>query len=134
MSGPLPQGTTVFVTVMRPASSSPGIGIARLVAVSPIGRDLLAAKIAERLPALFVQAALPDLLLPGPPLTLLVQTMLPDGLLLAHAASAILHRAARREEMISAWSEDMPIIVGAAMRLVDTALGRPAATATAAVH
>jgi|GEM_PF-2125345 len=123
MSRPLPQGSTLFVTVMRPAPSSTGIGIARLVAMSPLGERFLAEQIAQRLPALFKQAALPDLLLPGPPLTMLLQVMLPDGELLAHAASAILHRAAQRDEMISAWSRDMPHIVGSTMRLVDKALG-----------
>lgn len=123
MSRSLPQGSTMFVTIMRPAPTSSGIGLARLVAVTPVGQQFLAEQIAQRLPALFGQAALPDLLLPGPPLTMLLQTVLPDGELLAHAASAILHRAARREEMIAAWSRDMPHIVGSMMRLVDKALG-----------
>lgn len=109
---PVPEGSVIVVTVFRPASSSTGIGTCRLIAQTPLSAPCVADEIAARLPFLFADAALPDLLLPGPPLTMLLQVMLPTGQLVAHAASANLLCAASRSDMIAAWKRDLLDIVG----------------------
>lgn len=110
---PVPEGAVIVVTVFRPASSSSDIGTCRLIAQTPLPAPCVADEIAARLPFLFADAALPDLLLPGPPLTMLLQVMLPTGQLVAHAASANLLRAASRSDMLDAWKRDLPEIVEA---------------------
>lgn len=110
---PVPQGSAIVVTVFRPASSSTGIGVCRLIAQTPLSAPCVAEELATRLSALFSDAALPALLLPGPPLTMLLQVMLPTGQLVAHAASANLLRAARLDDMVAAWKRDLPEIVAA---------------------
>ena len=68
MSGfAIPEGAVIIVTVFRPASSSTGIGNCRLIAQTPLSAPCVAKEIADRLPALFADAALSNLLLPGPP-------------------------------------------------------------------
>ena len=134
---PIPEGAVIIVTVFRPASSSTGIGTCRLIAQTPLSAPCVAEEIAARLPFLFADAALPDLLLPGPPLTMLLQVMLPTGQLVAHAASANLLRAASRSDMIAAWKRDLPEIAavtfaGVARKL--EAQSRLAPVQTAAVH
>lgn len=112
----IPEGAVIVVTVFRPASSSTGIGTCRLIAQTPLSAPCVAEEIAARLPALFADAALPALLLPGPPLTMLLQVMLPTGQLVAHAASATLLRAAQLAEMTAAWQRDLPEIVAATIK------------------
>ena len=134
---PVPEGAVIIVTVFRPASSSTGIGTCRLIAQTPLSGPCVAEEIAARLPFLFADAALPDLLLPGPPLTMLLQVMLPTGQLVAHAASANLLRAASRADMLGAWKRDLPEIVEATfagvLRKLE-ALSTPAPARSAAVH
>lgn len=123
MSGPvMPEGSTVIVSVFRPTANSRGIGTTRLVAHTPVGDDVLANAIIERLPALFADAALPELLLPGAPLIMLLQVLLPDGQLLASSCTALLNRAAHRSEMLDAWKRDVPAIVGRLLQIVAHAI------------
>lgn len=110
---PVPEGSVIVVTIFRPASSSTGIGTCRLIAQTPLSAPCVAEEIATRLPFLFADAALPGLLRPGPPLTMLLQVMLPAGQLVAHAASASILRAAPLADMIAAWKRDLPEIVAA---------------------
>ena len=119
----LPPGSTVIATVMRPSSSSPGLGVFRVVAASRVGAECLARAIAEKLPQMFGDARLPELLLPGAPLTLLLQVITPSGDLRCFAASADLDRAAPRADMLAAWSRDLPGIVTMLYAVVATAGG-----------
>lgn len=113
MSGPvIPEDSIVIVTVFRPTAQSRGMGTTRFIAQSPIGVTALADALKEKLPSLFVDAALPDLLLPGAPLVMMLQALLPDGQLLASSSTASLNRAAQRAEMLDAWKRDVPDIVG----------------------
>lgn len=134
---PVPEGSVIVVTVFRPASASTGIGTCRLIAQTPLSAPCVAEEIAARLPFLFADAALPNLLLPGPPLTMLLQVMLPAGQLVAHAASADLRRAAPLTDMIAAWKRDLPDIVEATfagvLRKLE-AMSSPAPAIPAAVH
>jgi len=134
---PVPKGAVIVITVFRPASTSTGIGTCRLIAQTPLSAPCVAEEIATRLPFLFADAALPDLLMPGPPLTMLLQVMLPTGQLVAHAASADLLRAAQLTEMIAAWKRDLPDIVAATFAGVERKLATLSAVAPgnpAAVH
>lgn len=134
---PVPEGSVIVVTIFRPASSSTGIGTCRLIAQTPLSAPCVAEEIAARLPFLFADAALPDLLLPGPPLTMLLQVMLPAGQLVAHAASATLLRAAPLTDMVAAWKRDLPEIMAHTFAGVERKLGvqpRLAQSDTAAVH
>jgi hypothetical protein len=118
----LPLGSTVIVSVFRPTANSRGIGTTRFLAHTPVGEDVLANAISEKLPALFAVAALPELLLPGAPLIMLLQVLLPDGQLLATSCTAQLNRAAQRSEMLDAWKRDMPAIVGRLLHIVARAI------------
>ena len=134
---PVPEGSMIVVTVFRPASSSTGIGTCRLIAQTPLSAPCVAEEIAARLPFLFADAALPNLLLPGPPLTMLLQVMLPAGELVAHAASANLLRAAPLTDMIAAWKRDLPEIMARTFAGVERKLevqSRLAPAIPAAVH
>lgn len=123
----IPEGAVIVVTVFRPASSSTGIGTCRLIAETSLSVPCVAEEIAARLPALFADAALPQLLLPGPPLTMLLQVMLPTGQLVVHAAGANLLRAASLADMAAAWRRDLPEIVAATIKGVMLKLAKLAA-------
>lgn len=134
---PVPEGSVIVVTIFRAASSSPGIGTCRLIAQSPLSAPCVAEELASRLPFLFADAGLPAQLHPGPPLSMLLQVMLPTGQLVAHAASANLLRAAPLTDMIAAWKRDLPEIVAATFAGVARKLEtqpRLATVRTAAVH
>lgn len=121
MSRALPEGSTVIATVFRPTVSSPGLGIMRARTTSPIEPLWMASAIADKLPLLFDDARLPMLVLGGPPLTILLQVILPNGDLRAFAASANIDRAVSRSDLLEATANDMPRIVAALFALLDEA-------------
>lgn len=81
----------------------------------------MASAIADKLPLLFDDARLPALVLGGPPLTILLQVILPNGDLRAFAASANIDRAVTRADLLDATANDMPRIVAALFALLDGA-------------
>lgn len=122
MSKPIPEGSTVIATVFRPDPEMGGVGMRRFTAQSSLGGDAVAKALAARLPEMFEEAQLPELLLPGPPLVMLLQVILPDGQLVSFPAAAVFNRAAARADMLAAWMRDLPNLTATVAEVVRRAL------------
>jgi len=109
MSAPvIPAGSMIVATVLQPGVTSGAIGARRLHADGPLGADFFADSLVQRLPALFEEAGLPEVLLPPAPLTFLLQVFLPDGQLLSFHASTPIEQTTSRRALLEVWAVTLP--------------------------
>ena len=120
----LPPGSLVLASLYRPALNAPGIGLANFLTGTPTRDVVVAAALIQEGRQLV--AGLPELLLPGVPVCLLLHLMLPDGDTFASSSVAEVNRATRREAAAASLFRALPALLDGAFEAMRAKLGERA--------
>ncbi|MBX9944928.1 MAG: hypothetical protein K2Y40_12670 [Reyranella sp.] len=123
----LPPGSLVLASLYRPALNTPGIGLANFLTATPTRDVVVAAALIREGDQL--TAGLPELLLPGVPVCLLLHLLLPDGQTFASSSVAEVARATRREAAAASLFRALPALLDGAFETMRGKLGAQAAAA-----
>ena len=115
----IPAGTQLIVSLWRPATDTAGVGTITFIAHEPADEFLTCASIRSRLAELL--AFLPDMLLPGAPVSMMLHILPPNGLTYAAAASWNIDRAVSRDQLQASIGYCMPYFSTEALRNFATA-------------
>lgn len=110
----LPAGMSVTASLYRPVPETVAVGIVSFTGSHDgVCADTLAANLILRMPALV--AYLPDLLLPGAPVAMMLHITPPNGMVSATAAAWKIDRAMKRDFLVELISGGLPFLIDGAL-------------------
>lgn len=125
----LPPETALAISLYRPTPESMGVGLVNFFANGDrVPAEDVVANIVLKIDQLV--EVLPELLLPGPPVCVLVHATMTNGLVWATAAAWKIERAVHRQSLAAVVVSGLPYVIGTSIsRLVELRLAEATAMA-----
>lgn len=110
----LPAGASLTASLYRPVRETMAVGVVSFTGEHDgVPAEIVATNLILRMPELV--AWLPDLLLPGAPVALLLHITPPDGMVRATAAAWHVERAMKRDALLLLISDCLPYVIQGAI-------------------